>query len=398
MIRGRLPRMVQGAAVLGAGVAGYALLIALPPDTELVEPARVVPTVTTVEARSQQGTIMVRGGGTVRPSAQVSVAPQVGGEVAWLSPAMVSGGRFNRGDPILRIETADYENAVETAKAEVAQRNVVLLEAEENTRIARAEWDRASGRGELGDQPPNPLTVRQPQLDAARAAVASAEARLDDARLALERTWVRAPFDAVVRRETVDMGQFVAPGQAVGELYGTEEVEIVVSLSDDDAALIGSLWDARAGQAATRIPALVTAEYGGARHEWNGYVDRAEVALGEMTRTVQVVVRVPNPLDPPASDSNRPPLLIGAYATVDIEGTSLDQYTVIPSSALRDGSVVWTVANDSILQVVDVTVIQEVDELAMVQGSIGDRQPVIVSILPVYTDGMTVRPVPRVTP
>ncbi len=388
-----LRRVVQGTIVLGVGVLGFAILFGMRAAPAEVEPPRVIPTVSTVPARVTQGAIKVRGGGTVRPSAEVTIAPQVGGRVIWTAPALVSGGRFLENEPLLRVDPADYENAVEAAEADVAQREVALLEAEENARLALDEWRRLAERENLDPTPPNALVTRQPQLDAAAAALRSARARLEDARLALERTWIRAPFNGIVREETVDLGQFVAGGQTVGRLYATDAVEIVVPLSDNEAALIERLWSARAGDAATRIPVEIVSEYGGTDYAWSGYVDRAEAALDEQTRTVDVVVTVPEPFTPPEDDPGRPPLLIGSYATVDIEGTSFEEYAVVPAAAVRDGDVLWTVADDTLLVMTPVEPVQEVDDEAVVLGPIPDGTPVIVSMLLFVTDGMTVRPI-----
>ncbi|WP_420617434.1 efflux RND transporter periplasmic adaptor subunit [Candidatus Palauibacter sp.] len=388
-----LRRVVQGTIVLGVGVLGFAILFGMRAAPAEVEPPRVIPTVSTVPARVTQGAIKVRGGGTVRPSAEVTIAPQVGGRVIWTAPALVSGGRFLENESLLRVDPADYENAVEAAEADVAQREVALLEAEENARLALDEWRRLAERENLDPTPPNALVTRQPQLDAAAAALRSARARLEDARLALERTWIRAPFNGIVREETVDLGQFVAAGQTVGRLYATDAVEIVVPLSDNEAALIERLWSARAGDAATRIPVEIVSEYGGTEYAWSGYVDRAEAALDEQTRTVDVVVTVPEPFTPPEDDAGRPPLLIGSYATVDIEGTSFEEYAVVPAAAVRDGDVLWTVADDTLLVMTPVEPVQEVDDEAVVLGPIPDGTPVIVSMLLFVTDGMTVRPI-----
>ncbi|MYG19687.1 MAG: efflux RND transporter periplasmic adaptor subunit [Gemmatimonadales bacterium] len=386
-------RLVQGAIVIGVGVFGFALLFGMRAEPAEVEPPRVIPTVSTVPARVTQGAIKVRGGGTVRPSAEVTIAPQVGGRVVWTSPALVSGGRFLENEPLLRVDPADYENAVEAAEAAGAECELSLLEAEENSRLAVDEWRRLAERENLDPTPPNALVTRQPQLDAAAAALRSARARLEDARLALERTWIRAPFNGIVREETVDLGQFVAAGQAIGRLYATDAVEIVVPLSDNEAALIERLWSARAGDAATRIPVDIVSEYGGVEYAWSGYVDRAEAALDEQTRTVDVVVTVPEPFTPPEDDPRRPPLLLGSYATVDIEGTSFEEYAVVPAAAVRDGNILWTVADDTLLVMTPVEPIQEVDDQAVVLGPIPDGTPVIVSMLLFVTEGMTVRPV-----
>lgn len=387
----RLAHWQQGLLVLAIGVGGFALLMLLRRSPAEVEPPRQVPTVATADARAASGAIMVRGSGTVRPSAEVNLAAEVAGRVTWVAPAFVSGGRFRAGEPLFRLDPADYENAVEAATADVAQRQVGVLEAEEEVAIARDEWERLARREGLDPAEASVLVLREPQLQAARAALQSAEARLEDARLRLDRTWVRAPFDGIVRDEAVDIGQYVGPGQGVGRMYATNSVEIVVPLSDDQAARISALWQTRAGDASTRIPAAVEAEYGGRTYRWSAFVDRAEAALDERTRTVDVILRVPDPFEPAEDQPDRPPLLIGTFAIADIEGIVLDEYFLVPSSALRDGDVVWALESDSLLVMKPMGVIQEVEEDVYVTGDLVDGEAVITSGLPFVTDGMTVR-------
>ena len=120
--------------------------------------------------------------------------------------------------------------------------------------FSREEYQRLVAREGL-DAPDSAslssLIFREPQLQAARASLKSAEAQLADARLALGRTRIAAPFDGVVRSKSVDVGQYVAPGQNLGALYDTDEVEIVVPLTDAEAALVDGIWEAGAGDEAS---------------------------------------------------------------------------------------------------------------------------------------------------
>jgi RND family efflux transporter MFP subunit len=351
--------------------------------------------VTTAPLEIRSGHLNVRGNGTVRPSAEIVLASEVAGRVVWVSPSLVSGGRFDRGQVLLRIDPADYENAVRAARAEVAQRRVEVLQAEEEVVLAREEYGRLQRRVEPDstrlDDEQSALLFREPQLEAARAALERAEAGSEDASLRLERTQIRAPFSGIVRTEAVDRGQYLTPGQAVAQLYATAAVEILVPLSDDDAALIPNLWDTRASGAGASIPVEVYADYGDSTYRWRGTVDRAESALDELTRTVDVVVRVEAPFTASRESNGRPPLLLGTYATVDIQGAELERYGVVPSAAIRDSGRMWTVADDSVLVFVSVRVVQEVEDTAYLVTDLEAGTQVIVSPLPFATDGMTVR-------
>jgi RND family efflux transporter MFP subunit len=387
-----LSPLFKGLTIIGAGVLGLVLLMVFRPQPAAQEPPRRVPLVVTAPADVRSGNLTIRGSGTVRPKSQIVMSSQVSGRVEWVSSAFASGGRFKKGDLLLRIEEADYVNRVDAASAAVAQRQVEVLQWEEEQALAREEYQRLLAR-EGTDAPDSTslssLIFREPQLQAAKAALRSAEAQLADARLALGRTRLVAPFDGIVRSKSVDVGQYVAPGQNLGSLYDTDEVEIVVPLTDTEASLVEGLWNAGAGDEATRIPATVRATFGGREYEWPAYVDRAEGALNQETRAVDVVVRVPDPF---MSDEagRRPPLLLGTYASVDIQGVAREAYAVLPRIALRQGEAVYVVENDTLLVVRPVVVLQEIGGDVFVSADLAPDDRVVVSPMNIVTDSMVV--------
>ena len=388
-----LSPFLKGVTIIGVGVLGLVLLIVFRPRPAAQEPLRRVPLVVTAPADVRSGNLTIRGSGTVRPKSQIVMSSQVAGRVEWASPAFASGGRFEKGDLLLRIEEADYVNRVDAASAAVAQRQVEVLQWEEEQALAREEYQRMLAREGM-DAPDSAslssLIFREPQLQAAQAGLRSAEAQLADARLALGRTRLVAPFDGIVRSKSVDVGQYVAPGQNLGSLYDTDEVEIVVPLTDTEASLVEGLWEAGAGDEATRIPATVRATFGGREYEWPAYVDRAEGALNQETRAVDVVVRVPDPF---MSDETgrRPPLLLGTYASVDIQGVAREAYAVLPRMALRDGEAVYVVEHDTLLVVRPAVVLQEIGGDVFVSADIAAGEPVVVSPMNIVTDSMVVQ-------
>lgn len=388
----RLSPFMKGVTVIGVGILGFALLIVFRPRPEAQEPPRRIPLVVTAPADVRSGNLTIRGNGTVRPKSQIILSSQVAGRVEWVSPAFASGGRFEKGDLLLRIERADYVNRVDAASAAVAQREVEVLQWKEEQELAREEYQRLVAREGL-DAPDSAslssLIFREPQLQAAKANLRSAEAQLADARLALGRTRITAPFDGLVSSKAVDIGQYVAPGQNLGSLYDTDEVEIVVPLTDAEASLIDGIWEAGAGDETTRIPATVRASFGSRDYEWPAYVDRAEGALNPETRTVDVVVRVPDPF---VTDDagRRPPLLLGTYASVDIQGAAREAYAVLPRMALRDGDLVYVVEQDTLLVLRPAELLQAIGAEVYVSADIAPGDRVVVSAMTIVTDSMVV--------
>ena len=378
--------LVATGILLGAVAIAF-IMVQLKPEPPLREPPSRVPFVTTGTATLSEGAIPVHGAGTVRPRAEIDVAAQINGKVAWVNSAFQGGGRVREGQVLFRIDDADYQNRVQQARANVAAQQVALLQAGEDARIAREEYELFRKRQpNATSEKANPLTLREPQLAAARAALARDSATLADAELALSRTEVLAPFTGIVRNESVDPGQFVAAGQGVGRLYASDAVEVVVPLSDADAALIPDLWRLAAGDGNRRVSATVSAEYGGQDHEREGYVDRAEAALDEQTRTIHVVVRVPRPFS-----GEGPPLLVGQFVEVRINGVAPERYFTVPRAALRTGNEVWALRGNNLVTIVPVQVLQRSDDVVYVTGALEADQAVVVSGIQIATEGMVVR-------
>ena len=375
------------AAIIVFGLLGAVALVVTRPQPARTVEERTAPAVTAIALEARTEALMVEATGTVRPTAEISLSAQVPGRVVGMSPDLARGGAFRRGDTLLVIEPASYQNAVRIAQADVAQRQVDIALAQQEQVIAQEEYrllQARTGRAAVSDTSlASRLALQQPQLEAARASLARAEAQLSDARLNLGRTVLTAPFTGQVRSESVDLGQFVGAGQSIADLYATAEVEVVVSLSTRQAALIDGLWSDRTVR---RTAVVVRSEFGGFWHEWDGYVDRTAGALDETTRTIEVVVRVPDAF---ASDG-RPPLLVGSFVRADIEGRSLDRLFAVPRPALRDGNFLWVVQADGRLRAEAVEVVQEVQDTVFVRSGLEPGVQVVISDLAVMTDGMEV--------
>lgn len=386
-------------AIVAGAVAVAVGLVSLAPEPERTEPPSRLPFVVTAPVVAGSGAIPVNVAGTVRPTAEIQVAPEVGGKVVWVHPDFQSGGRIDADDTIFRIEEADYRYRLRDAEAALAARRAAWLQVQEEAAIARTEYERYAGRDPeaLSADRANPLALWEPQLEAARAALDREQAKVAEANLALSRTRVRAPFDGFVREESVDVGQFVTAGRTVARLFAADAVEVVAPLSDQDAALIPGLWSVRSGDGQRRVPARVVAEYGDARYAWAGQVDRVEAALDAQTRTIDVVVRVPDPFESGAMVDRRgtseggPPLLVGKFVEVEIEGLAPERHFRVARAALQPGDEIWAVDDGGTVSVVPVRVLQHGDDVVFVTGALREGQAAVVAGLQFATEGMRVR-------
>ncbi|QLC25389.1 HlyD family efflux transporter periplasmic adaptor subunit [Parasphingopyxis algicola] len=424
--------------IIGGALVIAALLILIRPSPEERPPDQRAPLVQTVPAEIRSGSLTVEGAGTVRAREELVLAAEVPGKLVYVSPNLIEGRAVRRGEVLFRIDPTDYRNQVATARADVAQQDVAVREAEEEATLARREYERFQDRearrapdpfsGVDADDfaaqilPPerlaqnqspsafeapasreaNSLTLRLPQLQAAQAALQRARAQLGDAQLALGRTTVRAPFSGLVRSENAARGSYVSPGQSLAEIVASGTFDVVVPLTQREAALIPDLWQ----RGEQRIEASVYADYGGQRYRWQAYVDRADPVLNPETRTIDIFLRVPNPMqrgqlaaeqaDGEAGAENAraatgPPLLVGSFVQVAVDGLALSRYAAVPIAALRPGNQLWLV-REGRLAIVPVEVLQRTDTEVFVRADpLGTDPQVIVGDIGVATDGMRVR-------
>ncbi len=367
--------------LLALGALGIIIPKALKKAPERQRPPAIAPLVSVASPTMTTGNLILNGTGTARSTREVPVAAEVAGKVVSVSPKLVTGGRFSTGQVLVSIDRSDFLNAVEVTKAAVTQRSYELILAKEESEIAKQEWDRAQKRAGTNKQAPSgelgSLALKEPQIRLAEAALRSAEAQLADAEKRLSRTRVRAPFNGQVKMKQVDVGQYLAPGQAVASYFGTDQIEITVALASSSAAL---LQETSGGK---RPPALVKADFAGKTYSWDGYVHRVE-GLDPNTRTLNVAVRVDNPY----GSKHERHLLVDTFTSVEIAGQEVEDAMQVPSSALRENNTLWVV-RDGTLSITPVDVIQETDDMVYVSASIlGD---VVTSDLDVVTDGMAVR-------
>ena len=216
--------------VLAALLALAALALLNPPSAQRSEPDLVPQlTVETVQVRPRDYQVVADSFGTVQPRTQSRLVSQVGGEVVWVSPQFRDGGVFAAGDTLLRIDDRDYAADVQIARAQLFAAQQALAEEQALSQQALADWQRL-GAGEEADE----LVLRKPQLRAAQARVASAQAELRKAELSLERTAVVAPFAGRILSTAVDLGEVIGSSSQLAQIYASDYVEIRLPLANAD--------------------------------------------------------------------------------------------------------------------------------------------------------------------
>ena len=371
-------------------LAGFAVMQTLvlrrpAPQKEIKNHPGVLTEVTKVSMEDRK--ISIFGTGTVKARHETTLTPQVSGVITFISPNLVSGGFFKKGELLFKIENLDYKLAVDRARATIAQAELELAKEESNARVAGIEWQRmAKQNSDL----PNSLVLYEPQLKKARAKVLSAEAELKQAELNLHRTLVTAPFNCRVRHENIDLGQYVRAGVSVGTVAGTDMAEVEVPLPLEELQWIDV---PRQGSKKLGPSATLKITAGSQIFTWNGRVVRSLGELDPKSRMARVVVAVNDPYQlHNQSKKGKPDLEIGMFVEVVINGDTLSDVIPIPWRALRHESTVWVVDEENKLRIRNVNVVRRERETLLIREGLKAGELLVLTTLPGAADGMKLRP------
>ena len=122
----KLLKLIVPVIVLVAGVAAAAFIVSARKAPPRQERPPMGPLVDVMEAETADVQVTVAGHGEVVPKVAIDVVPQVGGRIVSVHPSLVAGGFFRAGEPLVVIEPRDYELALATAEAQVAQAQAAL--------------------------------------------------------------------------------------------------------------------------------------------------------------------------------------------------------------------------------------------------------------------------------
>lgn len=380
----RIAAVALPLAVLGLGALVTELLIRTGPQAaptevetpavrvhaELVSPVSFVPT--------------IRGMGRVAAERSVALAPEVAGRVKERNHALVPGGLVAKGEPLMRVDARDYTDTLKMTQAELASARLRVREETTLRQVAEHEWrDVPEG---FSDET-IAYALREPHIDAARAQVESARTRIAQAKRNLGRTILRAPFDAVVLEQTVDLGQSVSPAAPVVTLAGTARFRVELSLPIvrlDQLAIPGV--NASDGHGS---PATI---YTQSQAERDGAVIRLERSVDSRGRMAQLHVGIDDPMSLEQPVESRPlPLLLGTSVRVELKGNPIDNAYVLPRSAIQQaGDQVWILDAESKIRARPVTVAWRERSVAVVTEGLAPQERVVTTPMPLATDGMKV--------
>ena len=269
------------------------------------------------------------------------------------------GASVKTGDLLYVIEKAPYEAKVAAAEASVS--------------MAKARLDRTEIELTRQTTLVNKEASAQTKLDDARTARNEAKgqydkyvAELDQAKLQLSYTEIRAPIDGRIGKSLLSVGSFVSPQSGtLATIVQQDPIGVTFPVSQRDLIAVRE----KMGDNAKLNEHTVYVEIGkGKRYQYPGKVDFLDVGVNTGTDSVNVRATFPNP---------QGVLVDGQLVTAVVEAQSAEPTLVVPVNAIQidqSGPFVLVVNSEKKIEVRRVELLrQESGFVAIAKGlSAGD--------------------------
>ncbi|MDG2272466.1 MAG: efflux RND transporter periplasmic adaptor subunit [Halioglobus sp.] len=371
--------------MLAGSVAITTMLYLNRPATIVEEPARTIVTVDVTEVVKQSLRIPIQAQGTVTPLQETSVLSEVNGRIIEVSPSFIVGGFVSKDDVLLRIDPRDYETNLLRAEASVKSAQSNLAQETGRAKVAEQEWKKTA-KTKQRTQASKDLYLRKPQLDQALAQMLAAQADLNTARDNLERTSIRAPYDALIRTKHSELGQFVAAGTPLADLFSVEYAEVRLPIPQNK---LDYLDLPELGTVQNGSPVDLYTEVGGQVKHWNAYLHHTEGVFDARSRVLFSVARIEDPYG--FQHPHPEPLRIGTFVNASIQGKELVDIVRLPRYIIRAGNNVWVIDETGLLRTRNVTLLRTGGDFVYVSAGLNDGELVSLTTLDSSFEGAEVR-------
>lgn len=352
-----IPRVIAVIILLVGALGIFNLMMMTRAESEMRPPAVASVVVRAIDSQHRSTDRVWSGYGTARTMRSADLVAEVAGRVVERGDDIEAGARVQRDQLIVRLEDTDYINALDAARQSVkaieAQIDGLDVE-EEQTRLqvqyageeietAKRDLGRideaiAAGAGNEGERDSvyaallrsqRQLALLRQQLDLIpsrrlqlQAQLSSLNAEARNAEQNVERSAIRAPFDAQLQMVTPRVGDWVALGTSVARVVDLSRLEIPLKLPASSSAWV------RVGDTAqfwVREPI--------GKPDWEGKIVRVAPEADASSRTITVFAEVAQ--DP--QDPDR--LLPGQFAHGRVLSHDPHDRVILPRRAVQSGTV-----------------------------------------------------------
>ena len=329
--------------------------------------------------------VQINSNGTTTPLTQTVLTAEVGGEVIYRSKKFSEGSSVIEGEILAKIDDTDlqlqYKNALlQLANAEV-QYSLQLAEAE----VAKEAWEK------IGDGVASDLTLKKPQIKQAEALLEVANAQVSSAEKKLNKTEIVAPYAGRIQNVNIDLGTTIIPGQPVGALYTSSEIEVTLAVKDNDLQFLSIPMDGRKLDPSEQALVKIKSFYKGKNQTWVGKLERVDGVIDPITRMINLIAVFKNDF----IETDKPNLPIGLFVEAQIDGIILNDVFSIPVNSISENNEVYIVNKDNELVSRQLSILKKYSDFVIVKNGLKAGERIVTSKLSTASNGIKVNPVYR---
>ena len=291
------------------------------------------------------------------------------------------GDHVKSGELLATIETPELDDQLAAADAKVTEQKseVDLAQASVNfAKLSYNRWQSAVPEGVVSTQDRD---EKRAELDTSNAKLESAKAQLKLADTDVQRLQtlvgfkdVVAPFDGIITRRDVDIGDLVTAGSTSSttplfSIANSATIRVFVDVPQSASAQIKVGMSAKVSVSDSFGPAFM------------GKVDRTADAIDPASRTLRTEVLVPNP------DNALKP---GMYVQTTFLTTRASPPLEMPASALTlrpSGPAAAVVSSDGTVEFKNIHILRDLGDSIEVDTGLKDGEQVALNIGDDVTDG-----------
>ena len=327
--------------------------------------------------------VQINSNGTTTPLTQTVLTAEVGGEVIYRSKKFSEGSSVIEGEILAKIDDTDlqlqYKNALlQLANAEV-QYSLQLAEAE----VAKEAWEK------IGDGVASDLTLKKPQIKQAEALLEVANAQVSSAEKKLNKTEIVAPYAGRIQNVNIDLGTTIIPGQPVGAIYTSSEIEVTLAVKDNDLQFLSIPMDGRKLDPSEQALVKIKSFYKGKNQTWVGRLERVDGVIDPITRMINLIAVFKNDF----IETDKPNLPIGLFVEAQIDGIILNDVFSIPVNSISENNEVYIVNKNNELVSRKLSILKKYSDFVIVKNGLKAGERIVTSKLSTASNGIKVNPV-----
>lgn len=376
-------------AIAVIAIAGY-LVYARMTGGQQAQQASGPAAVKAMKVLQQDAPISYEYAGDIKSTDEVKVTSRVSGSIV---EKYITGGQYvQAGQPLYKIDSRQYESALLSAQATLAQSQANYQKALaelQNAQVDNSRYQTLLAQNAISDQT---AATQQSQVQSLTAALNAQQSIIDSnaalvrkAQEDLDDTIVYAPTSGKLDINDVDTGTYATAGNTVLVTMGSvDKVYAQFSVSEDEYLKLSSFFSSDAGNVTITLS-------DGTEYPIAGKLEQVDRALANNTGTLAINAVFDNP------DGL---LIPGMFARVKITGETVPNAILIPQRAVQqllDKSFVMVVGPDGKSATKAVTLGDKVGSFWIVKDGLTTDDTVIVEGLTKLREGVPLN-VTMVTP